>query len=152
MTETPPKPKSDMDEYYERSRRPLITQPTSRAGRIGCGMLVVIWFIVLTLPFAMLWLATGRNITLSRGGDAPLTSQHPRLRVQLVMESDFRGLQISRNGVLTNEDTLFCYDQSVNYLLWENRGDEDINISREICYERDTIDNEWQPLSVDEDN
>ena len=73
-----PKPKTDMDEYYERSRRPLITQPKTPLGRIGCGALLVVWFFLLTLPFFMLWLGSGRVIQIGRGGDVPNAIQHPR--------------------------------------------------------------------------
>ena len=147
MNEAEPKPKTDMDEYYEQSRRPLITQPKTPLGRIGCGAMLVVWFVLLSLPFGMLWLATGHDITINRGGTTPHASQYPFAQVHLIMDKDFRGLQFSTSRVVTNEETRFCYSQNINYLLWENRSGENVNTAPCTCFARDTIEGDWQALS-----
>lgn len=132
---------SEMDAYYERSRRPLITVPDSRFGKLGCGLLVVIWFAVLMLPCAMFWLATGNAFTLNHA-NVPEPQEHPLLQVQLIMDVDNRGLQISRSSIQQSSETNLCVSSQVNYLLWASDGD-DLNVAFCQCYDRETANDAW---------
>ncbi|MEM9954220.1 MAG: hypothetical protein AAF846_21595 [Chloroflexota bacterium] len=139
---TQPPDMSEMDEYYERTRRPLFNIPDNRAGRFGCGLIIFGWFIVLLLPFTMIWLAFGNSLTIPRN-NVPESELHPRLQVQLVMEVNNRGLKFTSTSLNRSADTQLCIENNTNYLLWEN----DASASPATycqCYERPDAESEWQ--------
>lgn len=133
---------SEMDAYYERSRRPLISMPNSRLGKLGCWALIVAWFMILMLPCGMFYLATGNAFTLQHAS-VPEPQEHPLLRVQLIMEIDNRGLQIARSSIQQSSATNLCVSSQVNYLLWASDG-EDLDVAFCQCYDRETADDNWQ--------
>lgn len=133
---------SEMDEYYERTRKPLFTVPDSLLGRAGCGVLVIVWFFVMLLPIAMLWLAFGNTIAIPQP-NVPEPEQHPRLAIQLIMEIDNRGLKFTRSAVATADDTALCLESNINYALWQS----DASAAPAIycqCYTRPSTDADWQ--------
>lgn len=91
--------------------------------RLGCILLLVIWFMVLLLPCFMIVLATQQQITISQGS---LPDQE--IRIWLVMEQNQRGLGISSTsthpakGDNLPTDSL-CLQTNVNYLLWQGKGE-----------------------------
>jgi hypothetical protein len=132
---------SEMDAYYARTRRPLLPRPTTRRGKIGCGVLLAIWFLLLLLPFAMFWLATGHNFTIPRT-NIPEAELHPRFQVHLIMDKDNRGLQFLSTQVFRNSPNELCVQGHVNYLLWESEDDDNATVYCE-CYKRNDPDAEW---------
>lgn len=141
MTDSQPE-QSEMDAYYERSRRPLIRVPQSRIGRMGCYTLVILWFVVLMLPCAMIYFATGNALTIPHA-NVPEPAEHPLLRVQLIMEVDNRGFQVSRSRIQEESETELCVSSTVDYLLWQ-RQDDDLNVAFCQCYFRETPEDAWQ--------
>jgi hypothetical protein len=105
-----------------------------RLRRLGCVMLVVIWFTILLLPCFFIVLATQQQIVISQGS---LPDQ--QLRIWLIMETTMRGLGISSTsvhpakGALLAEDAL-CLQTNVSYILWQGQGDA---TSYCDCYTRD---------------
>jgi hypothetical protein len=132
---------TEMDEYYRRTRQPLFRTPSTRPGKIGCGLLVVLWFCVLTIPFVMFWLASGQSITIPRGG-IPEAEQHPRWQMSLIMDADNRGFQFTNTSIERNESTNLCVETHVNYLLWVSEEEQNA-VAFCDCYERSDSEADW---------
>ncbi len=140
MTQTPDM--SEMDDYYARTRKPLFQIPDNRIGKLGCGVLIVLWFVVLTIPCAMIWLAVGNTLTIPHA-NVPEPEQHPRLQIQLIMEIDNRGLKLTSSSLDQIDETNLCIENNINYLLWKS----DANAAPAIycqCYQRDNSESEWE--------
>lgn len=139
MTNTPiPKSPPPSVEYIfvERKRNPL--------RRLGCMILLILWFMFLLLPLFLFIMAVQREITIAHAGDIPESYQHPLFQVQLVMEEDYRGLRIVNATLHNGTDTNICVQTNVRYVLWEGEG-EPATFCR--CYERDKLESEWALLS-----
>lgn len=133
---------SEMDEYYEQTRKPLFNMPTSPIGKAIFAMLLLLWFALLMLPCGMLWLAVGNTITISRN-NIPEPELHPRLEIQLIMDTDNRGLKFSSTGVSQADDLNLCVQNNINYFLWQN--DESAEPASYCqCYQREDIESEWE--------
>lgn len=102
----------------------VVTKKRSPLRRIGCGLLLVVWFTVLMLPLFLFILAVNGEIRIGHSGDMPDKHEHPLLELSLVMEADFRGLRITNAAVAQRdgEDAL-CVQTNVRYLLWQGEGD-----------------------------
>lgn len=135
--------RSEMDDYYERSRKPLIPAPQTPAQRVLYGVVIAVWFIILMLPFAMFWLAIGNEITIGRGDAIPEADQHPRLQISLIMDVDNRGLRLFTTNVQRENETALCVEGYSNYVLWQSE-DENNNATYCQCYEREHPDADWQ--------
>ena len=133
---------SEMDEYYEQTRKPLFNIPTSPIGKAIFALLLVLWFALLMLPCGMLWLAVGNTITISRN-NIPEPELHPRLEIQLIMDTDNRGLKFSSTGVNQADDLTLCVQNNISYFLWEN--DESAEPASYCqCYQREDTESEWE--------
>lgn len=133
---------SEMDEYYERTRKPLFTFPDSPLGRAGCGTLVALWFVVLFVPLAMMWLALGNTITIPQP-NAPEPDQQPRFQVELLMSIENRGFKFTSSQVAQNTDTTLCMESDISYALWQSDDDADSATFCQ-CYIRQTTEDDWQ--------
>jgi hypothetical protein len=123
----------ELADYYENSRKPLFTIPKNPIGRLGCGFGLLLWFIVLLLPCAMIFLAMGNTISIPNG-NIPEPEQHPRFEIQLIMEIDNRGFKT---------ETKLCINNDANYLLWQS--DETAEDSQYCqCYERRDAASNWR--------
>src|SRR5262245_51047915 len=115
MTEEPQV--DELADYYENSRKPLFTIPKNPLGRLGCGFVLLLWFIVLLLPCAMIYLAMGYTIAIPNG-NIPEPEQHPRFEIQLVMEIKNRGFKVSSSSIASETETQLCINNEANYVLW----------------------------------
>jgi hypothetical protein len=132
---------SEMDDYYRRTRRPLFQNPTTTRGKIGCGLLVFVWFCVLMLPFLMFWLASGRSVTIPRR-NVPDANEYPVFRLSLIMSKDNRGLHFITTDVQRNGSNNLCVEAHINYLLWASDGEDNMTTYCD-CFERSDTDAEW---------
>lgn len=132
---------SEMDEYYNETRKPLFNLPTSKFGRFGCGVLLVLWFIFLTLPCAMIWLAVGNTITVPHA-NIPEPELHPRLEIQLIMQIDNRGLKFTTTSISESDTLNICVENNINYFLWESDSSATSAIYCQ-CYQRESTESEW---------
>ena len=125
ITEIPPQPKPS----------PLV--------RLGCGALLVIWFTILLMPFALFYLATTGEIRIEHN-DIPDPYEHPRLSIELVTEADSRGLRIVNSAIVDNapDDDALCIQTNVRFLLWQTN-EENQDVSYCDCYVRSNADAEW---------
>ncbi|MEO1646193.1 MAG: hypothetical protein AAFR67_13465 [Chloroflexota bacterium] len=133
---------SEMDEYYERTRKPLFTLPDSPAGRAGCGALIALWFVVMLLPLAMMWLAFGNALTIPQP-NAPEPDQQPRFQIELIMSIDNRGLKFTSSQVAQSADTTLCMESDTSYALWQS-DDTATPATYCQCYTRQTTEDDWQ--------
>ena len=111
--------------------------------RLGCSVMLVIWFTLLLAPCALFYLAANREIRLWHR-QVPEPHAHPLLLLSLVSETEDRGLRIERSFVATgsHSTTATCVETNVRFLLWQSQsGNQDVNYCD--CYERDGEENAW---------
>lgn len=137
---------TEMQDYYERTRRPLLVTPKSRLGKLGCGVALILWFMVLLLPCAFFVLATSGSIRIGHG-DIPAPESHPRLEISLIMAPEQRGLQITRSVLTAGTATDQCIETYVSYALWQTDGSAASAVYCD-CYERAATDAPWTLAST----
>lgn len=115
--------------------------PLRFAKRLGCGILLVIWFAILLIPGAMFWLASGRQIQIPQA-DVPDPHQHPLFQVNLIMDAQNRGLQFTQTSIHKIDDLNLCVQGNVNYLLWQS-DDTATPATYCQCYERSSSESDW---------
>lgn len=129
---------ADVDERQWNVRR-----RTGRLRRVGCGLLVPLWFMLLLLPCALFYLAVNGEIRIWHD-NVPDPYSQPRLLVSLVSEMDDRGLRVETSSVfnpsLDNLST--CVESKVRFLLWQSQGgNQDVTYCE--CYVRDDEESAW---------
>jgi hypothetical protein len=122
--------------FRQKKRSPL--------SRIGCGVLLVIWFIILFLPLTMFVLAQQGQITISHSGGVPDKHEHPLFRVQLISNvaddgTQQSGLAFTTSSLDRDENTL-CIETNVRYLMWAGSGEPARYYD---IYERANADADW---------
>ncbi len=117
-------------------------QPGKRSliRRAGCAVLLIVWFLMLSLPLGFFILAIEGQITLAHGSDVPDRHEHPRIQVRLVTEIDYRGLQFTNSTIDQQNDLTLCVQTNVRYLLWQGEGETATFCD---CYTRPDIADEW---------
>ncbi len=111
--------------------------------RLGCWLLIVIWFLFLLTPCGLFYLAANGEIRLDHS-EIPDAHAHPRLLVSLISESESRGLRIERSTLkIAQDDTQLCVETAVTFLLWESSGgNQDVHFCD--CYLRADVDSAWR--------
>ncbi|MFN8379027.1 MAG: hypothetical protein U0452_10185 [Anaerolineae bacterium] len=113
--------------------------PRSRKRRLGCTVLIILWFALLLVPCGLFYFAVQQEVTVPLGG-AP----GQELRVWLVMEPRTRGLGYSLGHVAIQTDSQLCVQTSTSYLLWAGRPENTVYCE---CYARSAADEAWTYLS-----
>lgn len=115
----------------------------SLLSRLGCSVLLVIWFAILLTPCALIYLASNGEIRISHS-DIPDSYLHPLLSIELLTEVDSRGLRIVNSSVAENsfDDDLLCVQTDVRFLLWKT-DEENQDVTFCDCYERANSDSGW---------
>lgn len=121
---------------------PLTKSRRSPLRRIGCGILVTLWFALLMTPCALFYLAANREIRFPHA-DIPQPHEHPRLLISLISEERNRGLRIESATQLDSPDDLStCVETDVRFILWESEGgDQDVTFCD--CYRRSNVEAPW---------
>jgi hypothetical protein len=122
----------------------IVTRRRSLFRRIGCGAVLVIWFVVMLLPIALFVLAMEGTIFIAHPGDIPNSHEHPLLRVNLITEIDFRGVSVAHSSLEYSGDHDLCIQTDVRYVLWQGEGEP---ASFCDCYVRDGEDASWEMAS-----
>ncbi len=95
--------------------------PTSKSRsllrRVGCGIGVVVWIILLVLPCLAIALISQGEIAIQLG-NVPGQS----FRVWLIQDATERGIGIARPSVHTNADSSICLQTDTSFLLWLGKG------------------------------
>ena len=111
--------------------------------RLGCGLLLVLWFMLLLTPCALFYLAANGEIRLWHT-DIPEPHAHPMLLISLVSEMDDRGLRLESSIVTRNDASTMatCVETNVRFLLWQSRSNnQDVDYCD--CYERENETGAW---------
>lgn len=120
------------EEAFQKRRNPI--------RRIIVGFGVVIWFGVLLIPLFFFILAANGEFTIGHG-NIPERDSHPRLKVDLISEIDYRGLGFTRSVFLPTDELNSCVETHISYFLWEGEGEPAVYCE---CYIRESTDNDWQ--------
>ncbi len=107
--------------------------------RVGCGLLLVIWFAVLLLPCALIVLAVQQEIVISQG-----SAPGQQTRLWLISEADERGFGLSTSTVTQTSDNALCVETDVRFLLWTGQAEP---LSYCECYVRAGADAAWSLTS-----
>ncbi len=126
--------------HQSQSNRP----PRSLPRRIGCALLLAIWFTLLLAPCALFYLATNGEIRFMHA-DVPQPHEHPRLLISLISESSDRGLRIESSTITADIDLprAVCIETTVRFLFWQaSGGNQDTSYCD--CYHRAELNANWQ--------
>ncbi|MCY4146722.1 MAG: hypothetical protein OXE95_01715 [Chloroflexi bacterium] len=108
--------------------------------RLGCLLLLPLWFGLLSLPCGLFYLASNGEIRLEHG-DIPQPHAHPLLLISLISEQRERGLRIETSHSVA-QDPLLCVQTVVRFALWQSSGgDQDARYCD--CYAPGADDN-WK--------
>ena len=100
--------------------------------RVGCGLLVVLWFGILIFgPCAIVTLMSGNEIRLVHS-DVP---DDNTLRIWLIQEADERGLGISTGYSVNPAADTVCTITDTHFVLWLGQGASSHGCA---CYTRQT--------------
>ena len=121
----------------------VVTRKRSLPRRLGCGLLLVVWFAFLLTPCGLFYLAANGEIRLEHG-EIPDAHAHPRLLLSLISESQNRGLRIEYSTIMAGEgEQSLCVETAVTFLLWESSGgNQDVRFCD--CYQREDLDSAWR--------
>jgi hypothetical protein len=122
----------------------IVTRRRSLLRRIGCGAALLIWLVVMLLPLALFVLAIEGTIFIAHPGDVPSSHEHPLLRVNLIMEIDFRGVSLTHSSLEYSGGHDLCIQTDVRYVLWQGEGEP---ASFCDCYTREGEDAPWEMVS-----
>lgn len=98
------------------------------ARRLGCALLLVLWFLLLLTPCLFIVLITQREIVLAHS-NVP----NDDFRVWLIQEADQRGLAVSNSRRVSAPNNVVCTLTDVRFFLWKGKGDPNQYCS---CYVR----------------
>ncbi len=107
--------------------------------RIGCGILLVAWFALLTLPCFAIVLVTQSQIVLTHS-DLP----GDEFRVWLIQQTHQRGIAISNSRRVTGTDGSACTITDGVFLMWE--GQQAASPHYCSCYQQ-AQDQSWNSIA-----
>lgn len=125
-------------EYIVRKKR------RTPLARLSWLLFILVWVLILFMPFALLTLASRGQITISHSGDVPDKHEHPLLQARLISEIDYRGLVITRSTIDRIDTGNLCIQTHVSYLLWQGEGEA---ASFCDCYNREEGADAWSFVS-----
>jgi hypothetical protein len=132
--------------YNKPPRQPILPVPTTRRGKIGCGIALVLWFALLMLPCVMFWFASGNEIYIAHGS-VPEAYDHPLLEIGLIMTTENRGIKFKTSSIIPDEANAVCVQTNLNYVLWYSR-EENPTASFCDCYERADTESTWSRIET----
>jgi hypothetical protein len=112
------------------------------ARRLGCGVLLALWFLLMLTPCAVIALATQGEIKLTYS-DLP----DDELRIWMISSSQARGIGISNSRRVIPALTVseapgsetMCQVINVSFVMWQGQGDP---VQQCYCYGKDN--GRWQ--------
>lgn len=136
----------DTDTANAAESQPMDVKPLksrSPLRRLGCGLLLLLWFMLLLTPCALFYLAANSEIRLWHR-DVPEPHAHPLLLISLVSEMDDRGFRVESSFVTRNlaAPSAVCVETDVRFLLWQTRSDNQ-DVMYCDCYEREGEHGVW---------
>ncbi len=104
---------------------------------------IVLWVVILLIPFLFVVLALRGGVAFGLLGDFP----ENEFRIWMVMEPRERGIAYSSPTITAKDDTQLEVETRVNYLLWE--GDNEA-LAYCYTYTRDDAESDWALAGVSE--
>ncbi len=111
--------------------------------RIGCGIALTLWFLLLLTPCIMVYAASQGEITIPQG-DLPGQS----IRLWMIQEARLQGIGVASTSVLTIDGDTRCLQTDNRFLLW--RGNEP-PVTYCECFRRSADGAKWDFISSAED-
>lgn len=113
--------------------------------RLGCGLLLICWFILLMTPCALFYLAANGEIRLWHRNEVPQADVYPLLLISLVSAVDHRGLRIENSSIALGgaDENALCMQTHVRFVLWQS-DENSQDASYCDCYQRDDAAAAWQ--------
>ena len=84
--------------------------------RLGCGVLLMLWFVILLLPCLMIVLATQGEIILAHSG-----IPEDDFRIRLIQTTTERGLAVSNSRRIDTSEGAVCTVIDVRFFLWQGK-------------------------------
>lgn len=133
---------SSADETAQTASEPIPTRRRRRGplGRLGCGLGLVIWALLIFTPTIAIAIAFRGEVSITTG---PAPEQ--RFRVWLIMEPRQRGLGISNGTSYHGSDGLICVQTNTSFVLWDGAGEPSSYCD---CYLHDAAANTWSLAST----
>jgi hypothetical protein len=129
-----------MSEQQEVIVEPPQPKSRSRVRRVGCAVVLVLWFALVLSPCLCIILATQGEI-LVHLGDVPGNE----LRIWLVNEAHERGIGIASPTVSTAQDAnAVCVQTNVTFILWEGEGSPTHYCE---CYTQSVQTGDWSQVT-----
>lgn len=107
--------------------------------RPGCVIALVIWFLLLLSPCALIVLASRGEISINTG-----SAPEQRIRIWMIQEARERGLGVSTADVFVLDEDNICVQTNVSFLLWE--GEAEPTQYCECYVKANTV---WQTTSLE---
>ena len=123
---------------------PITAPPKSHLiTRFACGILLIIWFMLLLTPCAFIYLASNGEIRIWHA-DIPEPEVHPLLLIQLVSEINSRGFHVETSTIVDSVpgDNLLCVQTTDKFLLWQSK-EKNLDAVYCECYARESVDEGW---------
>jgi len=118
---------------------PLPRKPIHPLRRVGCIIVLVIWFAILLLPCFCIVLAAQGEIIISQG-----RAPNQELRVWLIMEASERGIGISATSTHIGENSsALCVQTNINFILWSGSAEPTVYCD---YYTQSSEGQEFSPL------
>ena len=137
--------RSTQNDDYDAIKYVVTVQRRNIWQRLGCVLGIIGWLAFISIPFFFIVLAVRGQITIPRGGDIPNRDTYPHLQVRLVMEMDFRGLNITSTMVDRQDSNAVCVQSNVRFILWEGEGESATYCE---CYARPQAGASWDLTSA----
>jgi hypothetical protein len=109
--------------------------------RLGCGLLLLVWFLVMLTPCFVIVLATQREIVIQYS-DIP----QDELRIWTIQERDLRGIGIANSRRVTVTATTgdaTCTVIDIRFVLWQGQAESARSCA---CYE--LRDGAWRETTI----
>ena len=113
--------------------------------RLGCLVLLLVWAVVMLIPFAFLIVAIRGEITILYGVNIPDRYEHPRIQIRLINEVDYRGFNVTNATLHYGRDNDLCIQTNVRFLLWQGEADA---VEFCDCYTRNSDDDVWMLMNT----
>jgi hypothetical protein len=128
-----------MTETTTETDTPMKTTRRSPLRRIGCGIALSLWFLLLLTPCIMVYAASQGEITIPQG-DLPGQA----IRLWMIQEARLQGIGVASTSVLTIDSDTRCLQTDNRFLLW--RGSEP-PVSYCECFRRSPNGAAWDFIS-----
>ncbi|PJF28188.1 MAG: hypothetical protein CUN53_01240 [Phototrophicales bacterium] len=128
-----------MTETTTETDAPVQATRRSPLRRIGCGIALTLWFLLLLTPCIMVYAATQGEITIPQG-DLP----GQVIRLWMIQEARLQGIGVSSTSVLTIDSDTRCLQTDNRFLLW--RGSE-LPVTYCECFRRERDGAGWDFIS-----